>query len=407
MSTTAASEPKGEESLTASSARPNEKAAAVVPGPFPVVLFTNSMVMGGMEEHVLQLGRGLRARGYRVGVICSRDAAIRPLREALAAAGVEVHALAPRRASLLGAVPRTIGLARVLRLYPRAILHLHFTGHTGGDLVTLAGHLVGVKAVVRSVHLPPVAAVRLPDRLALRVRDGQLARIICVSEQTRREHLEVLGRDARQCVVVHNGVELERFSPDVPPLDVRSEFGLDPEAPIVGTVARLGETRKGIDRFLDAAALIAQRAPTVRFLVVGDGALRPDLERQAQVLGIASKVVFAGHRTDVPELLAAMRVFASPSLYEACQYNLLEAMAMGLPAVSTPTGVAPEVISDGVTGRLVPFSDTLALARAVLELIDDPARANEIGRRARDTIAARFSVEAMIDGIIRVYREVA
>jgi glycosyltransferase involved in cell wall biosynthesis len=372
----------------------------------PVAIFTNSVVMGGLEEHVLQLARGLRARGFPVGVICSRHDAVRPLREGLASVDVEVYALASRRASLLGALPRTLSLARILRRYAGGILHLHFTGHTGGDLVTLAARLSGVGAVVRSVHVPPLTPVGPRDRLLLRIRDRQLAKIICVSEQTRREHLAALGRDEQKCTVVHNGVDLRRFSPDVTPLDVRKEFGLDHHAPVIGTVSRLGETRKGIDHFLDAVPPIAARYPAARFLIVGDGPLRPDLERKAEALGVADKVVFTGHRDDVPALLAAMRVFASPSLFEACQYNLLEAMAMGLPVVSTPAGVAPEVVEDGVTGRLVPLADSASLARAVLELLDGPMRAAAMGQRARQVIASRFSVDAMIDGILRVYREV-
>jgi glycosyltransferase involved in cell wall biosynthesis len=376
-------------------------------GIFPVAIFTNSSVMGGLEEHVLQLGRGLHARGFPVGVICSTQEAIRPMRERLTEAGVVVHALGSRRASALGALSRTIALAQVLRGYAGGVLHVHFTGHSGGDLVTLAARMSGIRAVVRSVHVPPLVRGGSRDRLLLRMRDGQLARIICVSAQTQQDHITMLGRDERKCTVVHNGVNLQRFSPDVAPIDVGVEFGLDPTAPIVGTVARLGETRKGVDHFLDAAALVAARHGNARFLIVGDGPLRSDLERHAAELGIASKTIFAGHRNDVPGLLRAMRIFASSSLFEACQYNLLEAMATALPVVSTPVGVAPEVIQDGITGRLVPLADGGSLARAISDLLDEPERATAMGKRGREVIAAQFSVDAMLDGIVGVYREVA
>jgi glycosyltransferase involved in cell wall biosynthesis len=402
MSSTAARQPKHDRVVKGT----RSQTSAVSRRVFPVVLFTNSTVMGGMEEHVLQLGRGLLERGHRVAVICTRDEAIRPLRDALARAGVEVHALASRRASPLGAVPRLIALARVLRAYPDAVLHMHFTGHTGGDLITVAARLTGVRAIVRSVHLPPLAPARASDRLALRLRDAQLGRIICVSDETRRAHLRLLGRDPAKCVIVHNGVDLARFSPFVAPVDVRAEFGIDPAAPIVGTVARLGESRKGIDHFIHAAAIVTARLPAARFLIVGEGAMRAELERLARSLGIAAKVTFTGHRVDVPALLAAMSVFAAPSLYEACQYNLLEAMATALPSISTPTGVAPEVIRDGATGRLVPFADPDALARAIVTTIEDPANAQAMGRTARAVIAERFSLEAMLDGIVGVYRGV-
>ena len=371
-----------------------------------IVLFTNSMVMGGMEEHVLQLGSRLVARGYRVAVICSRQKEIAPLRDGLTAAGVEVHALSERRTSPAGALPRTLALTRILRRYAGGVLHLHFTGHTGGDLVTLAARLAGMRAVVRSVHLPPLAPASRTARLVVGLRDRQLARIICVSSATRLAHLELLGRDEGKCVVVHNGVDLQRFSPLTSPVDVRAEFGIDPASPIVGTVSRLGEERKGIDHFIDAAAIVARRRPDVSFLVVGDGGLRGELERRAAARGIGRKVIFTGHRDDVPRLLATMRVFASPSLYEACQYNLLEAMAMERPVVSTPTGVAPEVISDRTTGRLVPIADSASLAHAIGDLLEDPSGAGRMARAGREAIVAQYSVDAMVDGILGVYRAV-
>src|SRR4051812_34557233 len=103
--------------------------------PRPVVLFTNSMLMGGMEEHVLQLGRTLVQRGARVGVICSLHEEIRPLREALVAAGVTVHAIPESGGSPSGVGRRLAELMRTLGEYRGGVLHLHFTGFRGGDLV--------------------------------------------------------------------------------------------------------------------------------------------------------------------------------------------------------------------------------------------------------------------------------
>jgi glycosyltransferase involved in cell wall biosynthesis len=375
--------------------------------PFPVVLFTNSMVMGGMEEHILQLSRGLRARGFPVAVICSRHDAIRPLRDALLAAGVQVHALTSGRASLLGALPRTLSLARIFRRYRRGILHLHFTGHQGGDIATFAAVLSGMRAVVRTAHMPPVAPVTARTRRLVGIRDRWLSRLICVSNATLRAHLELLDRDPRKCVVVRNGVDLERFNPGVVPVDVRAEFGIDPAAPLVGTVSRLGEHRKGIHVFVAAAAVVAAWCPPARFLIVGEGPLRAELEAQAGSLGIGRNLVFAGQRDDIPGLLAAMSVFVVPSLYESGPYTLLEAMATGRPVVSTPTGLVTEAVDDGVSGRLVPIGDSDALARAIIEVLDDPARATAMAARGREAVADRFSVESMIDGIVRVYRDVA
>jgi glycosyltransferase involved in cell wall biosynthesis len=373
----------------------------------PVVLFTNSMVMGGMEEHVLQLGRGFVARGLPVAVICSPYEEIRPLREQLAASGVDVHPLPDRGRGPLGALRRFQALLQTLQRYKGCVLHMHFTGYRGGDLVVLAARLAGASKIVRSVHLPPVPPITRIDRTSITWRDRLLSRVICVSGPTRQAHLDDLGRDPHKCVVVHNGIDLQRFSPSIAGDGVRAELGLDHTAPLVCTVSRLGEERKGVKYFVEAAATIAQAHPQARFVVIGDGHLRPQLEAQAASLGIADKMIFTGERKDIARLLAAMDVFVIPSLYEACQYSLLEAMAMGKPVVATPAGVAPDVVLDHETGLLVPLADAPAIATAVTELLDDPALAARLGARARELMAQQFSVEVMLDNITRVYDEAA
>jgi glycosyltransferase involved in cell wall biosynthesis len=360
-----------------------------------------------MEEHLLLLGRGLIRNGYAVATICPPNAETQPLRAALSAAGAQVHPVAERQTSRFGAAVRLRSLVRTLRQYPGCILHLHLTGHTGGGLVQLAGRLAGVRAIVRTEHLPPVLPIPARDRFVGRLRDRFLDRVICVSNQTRQDHLDRLGRDARKCTVVPNCVDLDRFSPAVRGDDVRAEFGVDDDAPIVGTVSRLGERRKGMHHFLEMAASVVARHPAARFLIVGDGELRPSLERQAADLGIGAQVVFAGARTDVPRLLAAMSIFVMPSLYEGGPYTVLEAMAMVKPVIATPVGLVPDVIRDHKTGLLVPVADSAALTRAALELLDDQVLADCLARRGREVVVAEFSLDAMIDGVTRIYREVA
>jgi glycosyltransferase involved in cell wall biosynthesis len=156
--------------------------------------------------------------------------------------------------------------------------------------------------------------------------------------------------------------------------------------------------------FIDMAATVSRADPRARFLIVGDGPLRPALEAQAAALRIADRVIFTGQRDDVPRLLSALTVFVSPSLYEACQYNLLEAMASGLSVVSTPVGVAPEAIRPGETGLLARTHDGEDLAARVLQLLHEPEKAKAMGMRARQLATDRFSLEAMVDGLVEIYR---
>jgi glycosyltransferase involved in cell wall biosynthesis len=373
----------------------------------PIVLFANSPYMGGMEEHVLMLGRGLVRRGYRVGALCPPGDAVQPMRLSLAEAGVDVHVPAERQGRAGGALRRLGALVGILQRFPRCILHLHLTGHGGGSLVQLAGLLAGARAIVRTEHIPPIPPFSIGERLALWLRDRSLARIVCVSRETHREQLQRLGRDPHKCVVVPNCVDLERFALDTSAAPVRQELGLDPARPVIGTVSRLHETRKGIAHFLEMAATVARAYPLARFLVVGDGSLRSALEAQAAAQGIADQVTFTGERHDVPALLAAMDVFVMPSLYEGGPYTVLEAMAMAKPVVSTRVGLVPDAIQTDISGLVVPPGDTPALSAAVLRLLDDPQLAQRLARAGYEVVRRRFSLDAMLDGMIEVYRSVA
>jgi len=379
-------------------------ASGAAPRPPAVVLFPNSSGMGGMEAHLVQLARGLRERGVPVAAICPPREDLAPLREGLAAAGATVHTVGTRDRSPASVFRRMRSLVETLRKYPGCVLHLHYGGYGGGELVQVAAKLAGVRAVVRSEHVPPIPPITRRGRVLVRIRDRFLSRVICVSDQNRDEHVRALGRDGERFVVVHNGVDLDRFSPKVSDAAVAREFGFAPDAPIVGTVARLVERRKGIGYFVEMAARVHAVHPGARFLIVGEGGLRSELEAQARGLGLSDVLMFAGPREDIPRLLAAMTIFVMPSLWEGCQYSLLEAMAMARPVVTTPAGVAPAVVRDGVSGRLVPFEDAGALAGAVNELLLDPGQAARLGQAGRLAVAARFSTDAMVDALVGVYR---
>jgi glycosyltransferase involved in cell wall biosynthesis len=370
----------------------------------PVVIFPNSSGMGGMEAHVVQLAHGLRERGVPVAAICDPRGDLAPLRDGLAAAGATVHVVGARGGSVMGAIRRARALVETLRRYPRCVVHMHYGGYGGGELIELAATFAGAGAIVRTEHVPPIPPFTRKARLLVHLRDRLLAKVICVSEQNRDEHLSLLDRNASRLVVVPNGVDLDRFSPRVSGAGVAEEFGFARDARIVGTIARLEERRKGIDYFIEMAALVHAADPEARFVIIGDGGLRAELEDHARRLGLADFVVFAGSRRDVPRVLAAMSVFVMPSLYEGCQYALLEAMAMARPVVATPAGVAPAVVQDRATGLSVPFKDAGALARAVNELLDDPDLALRLGNAGREAVRRSFSLDAMVDALVRVYR---
>ena len=170
----------------------------------------------------------------------------------------------------------------------------------------------------------------------------------------------------------------------------------------MGAVGRL-EPVKGFAYFIDSAFRIAERIPSVRFVLAGDGTLSDELRRQAAPL--EDRFKFLGLRHDVAELMAAMDVFVLTSINEGMGRVLLEAGAAGTPAVATRVGGVPDIIRDGVTGILVPPREPEAIAEAVLALARDPVRRAAMGKAAREVVVPAFGLEQMVGRIEGLYEE--
>jgi glycosyltransferase involved in cell wall biosynthesis len=177
----------------------------------------------------------------------------------------------------------------------------------------------------------------------------------------------------------------------------------------VGVVSRLTRL-KGLEHFLEAAAIVRARVPDARFLVVGETSpmdrdyLR-ELQAYAVRCGVAGHVTFTGLRSDVPAVLASLTVSVMPSLNEALSNVVLESMAAGAPTVATRVGGTPEAVVDGVTGILVPPADSAALADAIVHLLSNPELAAHLGCAARARIADHFSVRRMVRATEDLYTD--
>jgi glycosyltransferase involved in cell wall biosynthesis len=367
----------------------------------PVVFFTNSPYLGGMEAHIEHLARGMAARGRKVGLICPPGERIATLRHACVEAGVEVMPVEERRTASLG---RARDLKRSLSGYRDGVLHIHMTGPHGGDLVMLAARAGGLRAIVRTEHQPLEVAPSRMQLFRMRLRDRFIGRVICVSDANRQYFTRTLGRDARKFVTIRNGIDLTRFDPArEDPATVRRSLGLPNGARVVGMVSRLDEVRKGGADFLAMARALVPEMTDVHFLVVGEGALRSELERTAGVMGLADRVTFLGARTDVSALLSVMDVFVMPSHWEGGPITVLEAMAMARPVVATDVGMVREVVTHGEDGLIVSEAAPRALTAAVRRLLESPTKALELGANAGATALASFSRELMVDRVEALY----
>jgi glycosyltransferase involved in cell wall biosynthesis len=349
-----------------------------------IVLLQSAPVYGAVERYVAAVVEGLRARG-RDALLLHPDAAeLAPL-SALAGGSIRTEAYPPglESASAVRAVPwlRT----RLRRARPE-LVHVTDTWTAG----LLAARLAGVPRTIVTHHTPELPRRdNLVGRLLWRLAWATRPEVIYTSETDRATD----GRDLR-AHVVPLGVDVARFASAVPAPSA--------DGRLVGNVARLAP-QKGQRVLLEAAPLVLRRHPDTRFVLVGDGELREELEQQARSLGIADRVVFTGSRADVPELLASFSVFALPSYFEGFCYAVVEAQAAGVPVVATPVGGVRETVVPGETGLSCEPGDPASLADGIVRLLDDPDEAGRLAAEARRRVGERFAVERMVEQTIAVY----
>jgi glycosyltransferase involved in cell wall biosynthesis len=200
---------------------------------------------------------------------------------------------------------------------------------------------------------------------------------------------------------LHHGLDQAAVAGWGGPDGVRAELGIPEDAPVVGNVANF-KAAKDHPTLLAAAARVRERVPEVRFVLIGQGPLEPETRRLAAELGLEGTVVFTGFRTDAHRLLAALDVFTLSSTYEGLPIALIEAMALGRPAVVTRVGGVPEVLGDGAQGLLVPPRDPAALADGLLRLLGDPGLRDRMGAAARAR-AADFDIRKAVRRMEQVY----
>ncbi len=371
-----------------------------------VLLFVTDFQIGGTERQVVNLARGLQASEFepQVGCFRLRGAFLEELRES--SVRIAEFPIGPLWG--LAALRSQRKLALYLRQQRIALVH---SFGTYPNLFALpAARMARVRSVaaIRDTGDHLSAWRRRLQRQACALADRVAANAFAV-----REHLVAEGYEANRLSVIHNGIDVERFGGTASAARVRAQLGVPARAPLVAMLARLTGL-KGAEYFLQAAALAAQSAPEARFLVVGDGGClgpggpdyRGQLEAMAGRLGIGERVVFAGFRTDVPELLQAVTVAVQPSLSEGLSNVVLEAMAAGLPVVATEVGGNGEMVEHGVSGLLVPPRDAGALAAAIGRLLAEPALARSLGAAGRRRAASCFSLAALQRNTTRLYREV-
>lgn len=230
---------------------------------------------------------------------------------------------------------------------------------------------------------------------------------IAVSQDLSHWLIESVNIPQSKVSQIYNGVDTGRFTRQTSEADcLPPGFVPADGAVVLGTVGRLVAVKNQQLLLHAIHSLISARPElraTLRLVMVGDGPERSALNAQADALGISDLIWFAGDRDNVPELLRCMDIFILPSLGEGISNTLLEAMATGLPAIASAVGGNPELVQEQVTGLLFPSENAQALATAIAELADDPARRQRMGQAAADHIRQHFNWERTVENYLSVY----
>jgi glycosyltransferase involved in cell wall biosynthesis len=213
------------------------------------------------------------------------------------------------------------------------------------------------------------------------------------------------GVPAARAVTVHEGIDIGHVDA-APAANLHEELWLPHQAPLVGNVAAL-VPHKGQRHLIESALLVLPHVPDARFVIAGEGELRPAIERQIKDHRLEKHVVLAGFRPDVLSVHKAFDVFVMSSVTEGLGTSLLDAMAAGKPIVATTAGGIPEVVADGETGFLVAPRDHDAMASAIVRLLKDEGLRKRMGKAGRARARTLFSAERMVQETLRVYQRVA
>ncbi|MBL8138782.1 MAG: glycosyltransferase family 4 protein [Acidobacteria bacterium] len=346
--------------------------------------FESTLVTGTEEA-----GEGnyleLHGRTAKVEVIPDLGREIRPLRD-------------------VQTLSRLVSLMRRIRPH---VVHTHTA--KAGAVGRAAAILAGVPAVVHTYHGHVLRGYFSPAKTAVyRGIEQSLAwktdRLLAVTTRVRDELIALGVGKASQYRAVPLGFDL------VPLLaaerrrgELRAELGVG-DAPLIGIVARLVPI-KAHEVFLAAAAEVRRQVPGARFLIVGDGELRQTLELQTAALGLTAAVRFLGWRADIDRLYADIDVMALTSRNEGSPVALIEAMAAGVPVVSTDVGGVADVVEHGVSGLLAPMDDAAAVARHVVTLLADPAMRRTMGQHGRTKVAATYDAGRLVTDIETLYED--
>ena len=363
-----------------------------------ILILENELGMGGLEKKLYDLVSRIDSEHFRVSVCCLKRGGY--WKDAFIDLGV------PFYEGLLKHKFDVFAYPKLLRVLKKEKIDLVYTlPHPNSILFSSMAKTAGwTRRVVVSVHGTGGPHGGKMIRGYLKPVLGGVDRFIAVANEHKRYLVDEENLDADKVVVIYNGVDLDKYHPGNARAEVAADLGIHTGERIVTTVASLNHY-KGIDVLLRAASRICSEFDDVRFVIVGGGPDRGTLERLVADLGIGGRMTFAGIRMDVDEVLRLSDIFVLPSRTEAFPNVILEAMASGLPVVSTDVGSVAELVDNEKNGIRVPSENDEQLASAIRRLLADPGAARAYGAEGRRIVEHKFPLARMCSERERLFAD--
>lgn len=360
-----------------------------------ILHITSGLALGGAERMLLTLVKELDKEKYNIKVCCWRGK--RELKKDIEDAGVQVIDLEQEDGNIFKV---SLKLRKVIKNNNIQLIHSYLFD---ADLCGfLAGKSTGVPVIVSSV--PSFTFLRSKKhQLRYKLMSLFFDSFIPISKAIAEYMVKYCRIKPAKLVVVHPGF-LNKFNLEKDKEEIkrmREDFGLVENDIVIGTVARL-DPRKGYHYLLESVAQVFKIYPTVKFLFVGEGELKPELEEFAKKLSISSKIIFVGKVTNIPSFLSLLDIFVLASLDEGFGIVILEAMTASLPVVASRVGGIPEIINNNETGFLVKPADSKALAEGIIKLVEDKDLRARMGNLAKAEVK-KFNSKEMTRKIEKIY----
>ncbi len=361
-----------------------------------VMHVTFGMGFGGLEKIITNLCHYVDRDRYNMMVCCTDLKG--PLGEQLEADGFQVFVCSPKYT--FNKYIRYFEVARFLKENKVHIVHSHCYAAADG---IMGGVLARTPIKIHTDHCK-----NYPDKWHLMLSEKIVSyfadEFVAVSNHTKGDLVKWERINPNKISVIYNGMNFSNHCGETDVAKIRKELGLRDHEKIIGSVGRV-EHQKGYDLLIDSATEVLSQIPDARFIIVGDGSKEGELREQIKRLGLEGKVLLTGWRLDASLILRTFDLFVMTSNFEGMPIVLLEAMALGIPIITTTVGGIPEVVKDGENGLWLTERNPFKLASIIISLLSNDAERKRMGLDGMRKYQSYYQAEKMADNYMNLYEK--